>query len=79
METANEMADAIESLMSDPSERARIGSAARYRVERQYSWDEIARQQAELYFDLLKCAGRASTSTEDQGCLASLSRRPAER
>ena len=79
VETANEMADAIESLMSDPSERARIGSAARYRVERQYSWDEIARQQAELYFDLLKCAGRASTSTEDQGCLASLSRRPAER
>jgi glycosyltransferase involved in cell wall biosynthesis len=51
---AVQMADAIEKLFDNPAECARLGAAARRRVERQYNWDEIARRQAELYGGLLK-------------------------
>jgi glycosyltransferase involved in cell wall biosynthesis len=44
-----EMAAAIESLLSDHAGRAAIEHAARNRVERDFSWDRIARRQAELY------------------------------
>ncbi len=53
---AAEMAEAIEKLMDSPDECARLGAAARRRVERQYNWDEIARRQADLYRELLKPA-----------------------
>ncbi len=52
-QTAQEMAAAIETLLATPSERGRIEAAARARVERDYSWDTIARSQAALYRDLL--------------------------
>ena len=51
--TAREMADAIETLLAAPAERARIETAARARVERDYSWDSIARVQSALYRELL--------------------------
>jgi GT2 family glycosyltransferase/glycosyltransferase involved in cell wall biosynthesis len=51
--TAQEMAAAIEKLLADPAARARIETAARARVERDYSWDTIARAQAALYRELL--------------------------
>ena len=51
--TAQEMAAAIESLLADPADRARIEAAARARVERDYSWDAIARAQSALYRELL--------------------------
>ena len=51
--TAKEMAAAIESLLADPAARARIETAARARVERDYSWDTIARAQSALYRELL--------------------------
>jgi len=51
--TAPEMAAAIETLWNEPNSRAAIERAARARVERDYSWDNIARSQAALYRDLL--------------------------
>ena len=50
---AREMADAIERLLASPAGRARIEAAARARVERDYSWDVIARAQSALYRELL--------------------------
>jgi GT2 family glycosyltransferase/glycosyltransferase involved in cell wall biosynthesis len=51
--TAREMAAAIEKLLAAPDERTRIETAARARVERDYSWDTIARAQSALYRELL--------------------------
>ena len=51
--TAQEMAAAIEKLLAAPADRARIEAAARARVERDYSWDTIARAQSALYRELL--------------------------
>jgi GT2 family glycosyltransferase/glycosyltransferase involved in cell wall biosynthesis len=51
--TAPEMAAAIENLLAAPAGRARIEAAARSRVERDYSWDAIARIQSSLYRALL--------------------------
>ena len=47
-----EMAEAIERLLGDPGERARIEAAARERVERDFGWDHIARRQAAMYREL---------------------------
>jgi glycosyltransferase involved in cell wall biosynthesis len=51
--TAREMAAAIEKLLAAPADRAHIEAAARSRVERDYSWDTIARAQSALYRELL--------------------------
>ena len=51
--TAAEMAAAIENLLAAPADRAHIEAAARARVERDYSWDAIARAQSRLYRELL--------------------------
>jgi glycosyltransferase involved in cell wall biosynthesis len=51
--SAEEMAESIERLLASPEERRRLGMNARARVERDYSWDEIARRQAALYRELL--------------------------
>ena len=51
--SAAEMAAAIEKLLNDPDARADIERAARVRVERDYSWDTIARSQSAMYRDLL--------------------------
>ena len=52
-ESADEFARAVEALLDDPAECARLGAAARRRVERDYDWDTIARAQTELYRELL--------------------------
>src|ERR1019366_7750954 len=49
---AREMAAAIEKLLAAPADRAHIEAAARTRVERDYSWDTIARAQSALYREL---------------------------
>jgi GT2 family glycosyltransferase/glycosyltransferase involved in cell wall biosynthesis len=54
--TAREMAAAIENMLAAPAERARVETAARARVERDYGWDAVARSQSALYRELL--AGR---------------------
>ena len=55
--TAQEMADAIEKLLTQPAGRAHIEAAARARVERDYSWDSIARAQSALYRELMEFDG----------------------
>ena len=57
VQTAREMADAIERLLAAPAGRAPIEVAARSRVERDCSWDSIARAQAALYRELLAMPG----------------------
>ena len=52
-ESAEEFASAIQSLLADPRACARLGAAARRRVEREYNWDSIARAQMDLYRELL--------------------------
>ena len=52
-ESAAEFAAAIQVLLGDPQECARLGAAARGRVERQYNWDSIASAQKDLYRELL--------------------------
>ncbi len=52
-ESADEFARAVEALLEDPVECARLGVAARRRVERDYNWDTIARAQTKLYRELL--------------------------
>jgi GT2 family glycosyltransferase/glycosyltransferase involved in cell wall biosynthesis len=51
--TALEMAEAIRKLLDDSEARARIEAGARSRVEREFGWDTIARQQKRLYSDFL--------------------------
>jgi glycosyltransferase involved in cell wall biosynthesis len=46
---ASEMAAAIERLLQQPAERARLEDNARRRVKRDFNWDVIARRQADLY------------------------------
>ncbi len=67
-ETAEEFARAIESLFASPEECARLGAAARRRVERQYNWDSIALAQSALYRELL---APASSSVEPLVCARS--------
>ncbi len=47
-----DIAAAITRLLDNPGERAALERRARETVERRYSWDAIAEQQAELYRDL---------------------------
>jgi len=48
-----EMAAGITRLLDDETARRRIEAAARAGVERDYSWDAIARRQADVYRDLI--------------------------
>jgi len=50
--TARDFAIAIMRLNRDSDERKRLESAARRAAEKKYSWDVIAREQAELYKSL---------------------------
>jgi glycogen synthase len=47
-----DLADAINRLLADPAERERMGTAGRARAERQFAWEAIARQTADLYQSL---------------------------
>jgi glycosyltransferase involved in cell wall biosynthesis len=48
-ETAAEMADAIDRLLSDPVARHEIERSARARADRDYNWDVIAHHQSLFY------------------------------
>jgi len=53
VETAQEMAAAIDSLFANPAARRRLEGKARARVENTYNWDSIAKDQSRLYRELL--------------------------
>jgi glycosyltransferase involved in cell wall biosynthesis len=63
--SAQEMAAAIEKLLSEPAVRVAIEAAARARVECDYGWDVIARAQAALYRDL---SGQGSGLAQRNAC-----------
>lgn len=48
-ESSGEFAAETQRLLGDAEARARLGAAARIRVERDYNWDVIAEAQARLY------------------------------
>ena len=50
---ADELAGALEQLLSDPAELRRLADAARAAAEGPYSWDSVARQTLDAYNDLL--------------------------
>lgn len=50
---AGRLADAINTLIRDPSLAKRMGQAGRQRVEKQFSWQSIALQTKELYQKLI--------------------------
>jgi GT2 family glycosyltransferase/glycosyltransferase involved in cell wall biosynthesis len=58
VKTAEEMAEAIYDLLSNPGTRKAVEVAARQRVERDYDWSQIALRQAALYRQLLGTTGR---------------------
>jgi glycosyltransferase involved in cell wall biosynthesis len=51
--SADEMADAIESLLASPEDCRRLATAGRRHVEDRHGWDEIARRQTELYREVM--------------------------
>ena len=50
---ARRLADGVNTLMADPERRSRMGTAARSRVEEQFSWRAIAEQTLGFYKTLL--------------------------
>lgn len=59
---ARALADAVNALMRDPSERERMAQAARRRVEEEFSWAGIARRTLAFYEDLVAAFPRASAA-----------------
>ena len=53
-EGAEEFASEVQRLLGDSEARARLGAAARLRVERDFNWDVIAAAQVRLYRELLE-------------------------
>jgi phosphatidylinositol alpha-1,6-mannosyltransferase len=47
-DSVDSVAEVVASLLDDPDRRARMGAAARRRIERHFTWDILARQAAEL-------------------------------
>ena len=63
-ESAEEFARALEDLLADEDARARLGAAARRRVERCYNWDVIVRAQIELYAEFCEVSGAQLIGTD---------------
>jgi D-inositol-3-phosphate glycosyltransferase len=63
------LAGAIERMLARPDERRRMGIAARERVEREFTWNTVARRTAALYERVLheSAAGALSASAGAQG------------
>lgn len=64
-----EMAQAVAGLMESAQRRAELGRAARRKAETRYSWDAIARRQAELYRELARQAADGGAQPAAYGYL----------
>jgi len=53
-------ADAITTLLNDPTERMRLGQNARQQAVQSYSWEDYTRKLEELYFNVLENAPSSS-------------------
>jgi type III pantothenate kinase len=54
------MADAMRAVLRDPEETARMGRAARERVERVFQWDRAASQMVDVFEEVIHAADRRS-------------------
>jgi len=54
------MADAMWAVLRDPEETARMGRAARERVERVFQWDQAASQLVDVFEEVIHAADRRS-------------------
>jgi glycosyltransferase involved in cell wall biosynthesis len=59
----NAFAQAMQALLNDPVERARLGQNARHRAVEQYSWEEYTKRLEGIYQGLLGNAPTVSMST----------------
>ncbi len=57
---AQAMADAMRSILCDPDKTARMGHAARRRVERLFQWDQAAAQMVDVFQEVIHAAHRRS-------------------
>ena len=57
---AQAMADAMRETLRDPEETARMGRAARARVERIFQWDQAAAQMVEVFEEVVHASDRRS-------------------
>jgi glycosyltransferase involved in cell wall biosynthesis len=55
------LAAALQELIADPARRSAMGAAARAIVEREFSWDVIARRSVEIYQRVLEARSRGRT------------------
>jgi glycosyltransferase involved in cell wall biosynthesis len=53
---ARAMADAMWDILRDPEETARMGAAARERVERVFQWDQAAAQMVDVFEEVIRAA-----------------------
>jgi glycosyltransferase involved in cell wall biosynthesis len=53
VETGVEMAAAIKDLLTNPAKRKSIERRARATVEQKFDWDAIAREQKQMYYELI--------------------------
>ncbi len=51
------LAEAINTLLSDPERRTRMGAFARARIEKEFRAETVARREFELYQEALACCG----------------------
>lgn len=62
--TPQAIADAVVELLSDSSERIRLGAAARQRVLDAYNYDVVGARQEEVYREIIRRTYERPTSTE---------------
>jgi starch synthase len=53
-ELARDLAEAMNALLSDPEKRRAMGEQARRRVEKLFSWRQVARQTLNFYQDIME-------------------------
>jgi starch synthase len=53
-ELARDLAEAMNALLSDPEKRRAMGEQARRRVEKLFSWRQVARQTLDFYQEILE-------------------------
>jgi glycogen synthase len=63
---ARDLAAAVNTLLADPDLRARMGRAARARVESAYSWTAIAAQTRAFYADVMTRYGEKGRRAHDE-------------
>jgi glycosyltransferase involved in cell wall biosynthesis len=60
MRDARAMANAMADLLSDPEKAAKIGRAARKRVERVFQWSDAASRLVDVFEETLRASHRRS-------------------